>query len=56
MREEILNQQLAAATKHGQETLASSPKAKAVSYNARSRRMVIELESGASAIISDWTD
>jgi len=51
VKDEGLNQQFDAATKRGQETLATSPKAKAVSYNARSKRMVIELDSGASAIV-----
>jgi hypothetical protein len=32
-------------------TLAASPKAKTVSYNAKTKRIVIELESGATAII-----
>ena len=51
MKEEALNQQLKEATKRGRETLLVSPKAKAVSYNAESKRIVIELESGVTAII-----
>ncbi len=51
MREEESNQQFEEATKRGQETLDSSPKAKTISYNAKSKRIVIELESGVSAII-----
>ncbi len=51
MREEALIQQFNEATKRGQDTLTNSPKAKAVSYNAKSKRIVIELESGVSAII-----
>lgn len=51
MKEEQLNQQFEEATKRGQESLAASPKARAISYNARSKRIVIELESGVSAII-----
>ena len=56
VKDEVLNQQFDAATKRGQETLAAAPKAKAISYNARSKRMIIELESGASAIVPDWTN
>jgi hypothetical protein len=51
MREEESNQQFEEATKRGRETLDGSPKAKTISYNAKSRRIVIELESGVSAIV-----
>jgi hypothetical protein len=51
MKKDILNQQFEEATKRSRETLLASPKAKAVSYNAKSKRIVIELENGVSAII-----
>jgi hypothetical protein len=51
MREEESNRQFEEATKRGQKTLDRSPKAKTISYNAKSKRIVIVLESGASAII-----
>jgi hypothetical protein len=43
--------ELKEATKRAQETIANSPKAKKVSYNAKNKRLVIELTSGATAII-----
>lgn len=51
MKKDVLNQQFEEATKRGRETLLASPKAKTVSYNAKSKRIVIELENGVSAII-----
>jgi hypothetical protein len=51
MREEVLNQQFQEATKRGRETLTGSPKARAISYNAKSKRIVVELQSGVSAIV-----
>lgn len=51
MREEQLNHQFEEATKRGQDALAASPKAKAITYNAKSKRIVIEFESGVSAVI-----
>ncbi len=51
MKKNVFNKQFEEATKRGRETLLASPKAKALSYNAKSRRMVIELENGVSAII-----
>jgi len=39
------------ATNRGRETLASSPNAQSVSYNVKTKRIVIELESGVTAII-----
>ena len=43
--------ELEEATKHGQETIKNSPKAKKVSYNAKNKRLIIELTNGASAVI-----
>lgn len=51
MREELLNQQFEQATKRGRDTIIGSPKAKTIHYNAKSKRIVIELESGVSAIV-----
>ncbi len=51
MREEAFNQQFEEAAARARATLADSPKAKAVSYNAKTKRIVIELESGATAIV-----
>jgi len=48
---EELDQQFEEATERGQQKLGSSPKAQAISYNVKSRRIVIKLESGVSAII-----
>ncbi len=45
------NLEFEAATNRGRETLASSPKAQSVSYNAKTKRIVIELESGVTAIV-----
>lgn len=39
------------ATKLGQETLNNSPKAKKVSFNSKTKRLVIELENGVIAMI-----
>lgn len=39
------------ATRRGADTLAASPKAKAVSYNARLKRISVELENGAVVVI-----
>ncbi len=39
------------ATKRSQEILANSPKAKRVSYNPKTKRLVIELVNGAEAAI-----
>lgn len=43
--------ELAEATKRGQETIANSSKAKKVSYNAKTKRLIIELTNGVTAII-----
>lgn len=51
MREEVLSKQFEEATRRGQDALAASPKAKAISYNSKSKRIVIELESGVTAIV-----
>ncbi len=39
------------ATRRGQETLAASPKAKAISYSVRLKRISVELENGAVVVI-----
>jgi hypothetical protein len=51
MNKETLNRQFDKATKLGQETIAHSPKAKKVSYNSRTKRLTVELESGVAAVI-----
>lgn len=47
-----MERQFAEATKRGQETLEAAPKAKTVSYNVKTKRLVLELTNGVTAMIA----
>ncbi len=51
MNKENLDSEFEEATKRGKEIIVSSPKAKKVSYNSKTKRLAIELKSGVTAII-----
>ncbi len=51
MNEETLSRQLEEAAARAQETIDNSPKARKVSYNSRTKRLLIELENSLAVII-----
>ncbi len=51
MNEETLNRQFEEATRRGQETVNNSPKAKRVSYNSKTKRLMVELENRLAVMI-----
>lgn len=51
MNEETFDKQFDEATERGQETINNAQKAESVSYNRRTGRLTIELQSGAAAVI-----
>jgi hypothetical protein len=51
MNKKVLDTEFEEAAKRGKETIANSPKAKKISYHSRTKRLVIKLKSGATAMI-----
>ncbi len=51
MNEDTLSQQFETATLNGQETITNSLKARKVSYNSRTKRLMVELENRLAVII-----
>jgi len=51
MNEETLSRQFGEATLRGQETINNSPKARKISYNSRTKRLMVELENRLAVII-----
>ncbi len=51
MNEETLNRQFEEATKLGRETIVNSPKAKKVSYNSKTKRLMVKLENSLVVVI-----
>lgn len=47
----ILETEFEEAARRGKETIANSPKAKKISYNSKTKRLVIDLESGVTTLI-----
>lgn len=51
MSDEEFERQYIEATRHGQEELKKLPKAAAAKYDKRSRRIVLDLENGVTALV-----
>ncbi len=51
MNEETLSRQFGEATLRSQETINNSPKARKISYNSRTKRLMVELETRLAVVI-----